>query len=190
MNRVLLDVDGVLADFIGGALKLINSQWGTEYLPEQVTQFDFAASLGMTKERAAEAKRLISAAPHLARTLDVYPGAIEGVRQLREVADIYIVTSPWNSNPTWTHDRERWLKEHFDIPHSHVIHTSAKHVCGGDFLVDDRTETLPQWEAANPNGVTVQWETLHNRLDDCVFDFATNDWDALLELVKYGAPKP
>ncbi len=189
MKRVLLDCDGILSDFIGGALKLYNGQYGTDYAPHQVTQFDVGASLGMTKEQGSAFKKLIGSHRAFARALDVIPGAVDGVRRLREIADVYIVTSPWNSNPTWMHDREAWLKEHFDIPHSRVIHTSAKHVCVGDMLVDDKTETCVAWRDAHPRGLAVQWVTLHNRLD-VWGGFSTDSWDSLIDLTSMGEEPP
>ena len=180
--RVLLDVDGVLADFIGEALAIANDLLGCAFRREHVHSFDFTTALGLTPYAAAAVKRRIGSTPGLARSLDVYPGAIAGVRRLRQIADVYIVTSPWNSNPTWTHDREVWLRRHFAIPSEKVIHTSAKHVCVGDVLVDDRTETCVAWRDAHPAGITVQWMTPHNRRDGWDGHSASS-WDELVELV-------
>lgn len=179
--RVLLDVDGVLADFVGGYLRLLAEHTGIVATHEQVTQFDIGASLGLTKDQAARMKRAVGSAEQFARSLSPLPGAIEGVRALQEVADVWIATSPWNSNPTWCHDREWWLKEHFGIPHARVTHTSAKHMLRGDFLVDDKTETLQKWLAEGQSGA-VQWETPHNRHDGWL-GVSTNSWAELAERV-------
>ena len=185
--RVLLDVDGVLADFIGGALQIVNDLFGTAHVREDVTQFDIAASLGLTAEQGAVMKRAIGAMPRFAGALRVLDGAVEAVRQLHQIAEIYIVTSPWNSNPTWCHDREAWLDRHFGILHARVIHTSAKHLVAGDILVDDKTSTLEQWRAAHPIGIAVQWATPHNRCD--AWDGAsTSSWDELIAIVRSATP--
>lgn len=181
--RILLDCDGVLSDFIGGALATLNELYDTSFRREQVTEFDFTKALGMSAPAAAAAKRAIGSAAGFARHLDVYPGAIDGVRQLREIADVYIVTSPWNSNPTWCHDREWWLAMHFGIPHALVIHTSAKHLVSGDILVDDKTSTCAAWRAAWPGGVAVQWQTPHNRRDDWE-GASTSDWADIVDLAR------
>jgi 5'(3')-deoxyribonucleotidase len=183
----LLDVDGVLADFIGGALQIVNDLFGTAHVREDVTQFDIAASLGLTAEQGAVMKRAIGAMPRFAGALRVLDGAVEAVRQLHQIAEIYIVTSPWNSNPTWCHDREAWLDRHFGILHARVIHTSAKHLVAGDILVDDKTSTLEQWRAAHPIGIAVQWATPHNRCD--AWDGAsTSSWDELIAIVRSATP--
>lgn len=178
---ILLDCDGILADFIGGVLPLIHRVTGRQAAREQITAFDFAASLGLNPDEAAAVKRAIGCSDRFASTLEAYPGAIEGVGTLREVADVYIVTSPWNSNPTWTHDRETWLRRHFGIPHSHVIHGSAKHLVRGDVFVDDKTETVVAWQAAHPSGRALRWSTPHNARD-AYGGSSTNDWNVVREL--------
>jgi 5'(3')-deoxyribonucleotidase len=162
----LLDCDGVLADFVGGFLKLLGATTDRWFTPEQVTHFDIGASLGLSPAESAAAKRAISSTPGFCSALAVLPGAVDGVRALREIADVYIVTSPWNSCPTWTHEREAWLKRHLGIPHSHVVHTSAKHLVRGDVFVDDKTEAVIAWQVVHPRGIGVQWHTPHNRLDE------------------------
>lgn len=185
--RALVDCDGILSDFIGGALATINELYTTSFTREQVTEFDFTKALGMSPAAAAACKRAIGRADGFARHLMVYPGAADGMRRLAELGEIYIVTSPWNSNPTWCHDREAWLDEHFGIPHARVIHTSAKHLIAGDVLVDDKTSTCAAWRAAWPGGIAVQWQTPHNRRDP--WDGAsTADWDELIRIVRTVTP--
>lgn len=182
MKRVLLDVDGVLADFVSAFLIVVGRETGVVATPEQVTGFDICASLDLTREQASRVKRSIGSWPRFARDLTVYPGAIEGVAKLRSIADVYIVTSPWNSNPTWTHDREDWLMRHFGIPHARVTHTSAKYLCRGDFLVDDKVSAIEAWQAEHPDSRGIVWNTPHNQLDAWT-GARTNDWDALCAMV-------
>lgn len=181
--RVLLDCDGVLADFIGGVMPIINSLLGTSYTPADVTEFSFAEALGMTPEQGAAVKRAIGAAPRLSAGLAVYPGAIDGVRRLREIADVHIVTSSWDSNETWEFDRKAWFKRHFGIDHHGITFTAEKHRVTGDVLVDDKTSTCEAWRAAWPQGVAVLWATPHNRRD--LWDGqCTSDWDRLIDIVR------
>lgn len=180
--RVLLDCDGVLSAFVDGWLALINEALGTGYTASDVTDWNVLASLGIVSHRHAELKRLLASCPGFAGSLEILPGALDGVQRLQQIAEVYIVTSPWNSNPTWTHDREAWLERHFGIPHSHVVHTSAKHLVVGDVLVDDKTSTLETWREAHPRGVAVHWDTPHNRSDPWDGP-STSEWGELLEIV-------
>jgi 5'(3')-deoxyribonucleotidase len=181
--RVLLDCDGVLSDFIGSVLALTNELLGTSYRPEDVTEFDFMRALGLPPDTAAAVKRRIGTAPGFAAALAVYPGAVDGVAKLGKHAEIYVVTSPWNSNPTWCHDREAWLERNFGVPHNRVIHTSAKRLIAGDVLVDDKTATCDAWRAAWPRGIAVRWETLHNHRDAWTGPSMAS-WVELLEVVR------
>jgi 5'-nucleotidase len=192
-KTILLDVDGVLADFTGPVCALASQVTRRDLKPENVTRFDFAACLDLTPEEKREVVRAI-VAPGFWRSLPVFDGAIDGVRRLREVANVYICTSPWNSCPTWLHEREAWLYEHFGIPHANVIATGAKYRVSGDMLVDDKTETLVLWDHhqgcwwQNPDGTrgesrAVQWQTPHNRLDEWDGP-STRSWDQLLEWVR------
>lgn len=183
MKRVLLDCDGILSDFVGAYLRILHEHTGIERRPEEVTDFDIGLSLGLSREQTARMKRAIGDEHRLARVLDVYPGAREGVARLRALADVYIVTSPWNSNPTWTHDREWWLREHFDIPHARVVHTSAKHLCRGDVFIDDKTSAVVNWQAEHPSGLGIVWDTAHNRREAWSGP-RTSSWDALIEMVQ------
>lgn len=178
--RVLLDCDGILSDFVGGYLRLLHEHTGIIATHEQVTAFDIGASLGLTPEQSSRMKRAVGDAHAFARTLEVYPGARQGVIELQRVADVYIVTSPWNSNPTWTHDREWWLREHFGIPHARVVHTSAKHLVRGDVLVDDKVSTVREWCEEHPAGGGIVWDTPHNRGEQWA-GIRTSSWSVLVE---------
>lgn len=179
--RVLLDVDGVLAQFTRAFLGAVRAELGHDYDVDAVTTYSLIDCLGLSKAEFDRCAAHVNE-PGFARTLDVYPGAVEGVAALHRVADVYIVTSPWNSNPTWTYDREAWLAEHFGIPHSRVVHTSAKHLVRGDVLVDDKTSTLVEWQAEHPTGIAVQWVTPHNARDQ--WDgAATRDWPTLCQMI-------
>jgi 5'-nucleotidase len=186
MTRVLLDCDGVLADFIGPVLDLVYLVTDRRHTHEQVDRFDFAACLDLSPDEKRAVRDVISGTEGWWRSLPVLPRAQDGVRRLREVADVYVVTSPWNSCKTWLYEREAWLKEHFGIPHSHVLAGSAKHLVDGNMLVDDRTETLTRWRDCHQYNVDgsivalpVLWETPHNRLDG--WDgTSTRSWDDVI----------
>lgn len=204
MKRILLDCDGVLADFIGGVCDALDDLFGVAdplngeparmFTPEQVTEFDFCKGFALSSDEKRAIMAHISKSPDFWRNLVAFPEAVDGVRRLREVADVYIVTSPWNSCRTWLSDREWWLRDRFDIPHSRVIACSAKHLVSGDMLVDDKTSTLVEWDNEqsaswvmpdSTAGTTfaVQWETPHNRRDGWT-GHSTRSWQQLLEWAK------
>jgi 5'(3')-deoxyribonucleotidase len=190
-KRILLDCDGVLADFIGEVIETIVAHGGPRHVHADVIEFNFSTALKLDPDLARLVKRTISKDPGWWIGLDPFQEAIEGVAKLREVADVFVVTSPWNSCQTWLFERESWLKQHFDIPHSHVLAGSAKHIVSGHMLVDDKTEACAAWDDEQsaawqmPDGTreesfAVQWQTPHNRLDEW-HGRSTRSWSELLE---------
>lgn len=196
-KTVLLDCDGVLANYVEPVLDLVYERTGRGYTAADVTSFDFAKALKLAPDEARDVKAAVSDREGWWSRLPVLPGAQEGVAKLRQVAHVYIVTSPWNSCRTWLWEREAWLKKHFNLPHSNVIAGSAKHLVFGDIFVDDKTEACERWDYENGaywrdkageprESFAVQWITPHNRLDGWE-GRATNSWD---ELIGWAAPHP
>jgi len=182
--RVLLDCDGVLADFVGGLLELVNRECGTSYRRSDITEYDIGESLGWDGTMRVRVDYLVRGEPGMVMGLAVEPGALAGFGLIDQLAgDTYVVTSPWPGHQTWAHERTRWLRRHFAIPSNHVVHTAAKHLVMGDVLVDDKTSTIERWRREFPAGLAVQWQTPHNRRD--AWDGAsTRDWNELAEMCR------
>ena len=161
---VLCDVDGVIADLVKGVLDAIYDATGMRHDPEDVTQWDIKAALGLSDTTWRTVTRRI-AEPGFAYHLDAYPDAVAGVKAVAELAEVVFVTSPWLSSPTWAHDRTEWLVRHFGREQGRkVIHTAEKHHVRGDMLIDDKPETLKNWPGAWP----MLWECPHNRVVELV----------------------
>jgi len=177
---VLLDVDGILADFITPALAEVTKLTGKSYNHDDVRQWDIMGSLAIPDDVAERAYANMRREGFCA-TMAVYPGAVSGVEHLKGVCDLYVVTSPLGG-PHWAHEREEWLWQHFQIPGKRVISTSAKYKCAGDVLVDDKTANLAKWRGAHPRGCAVRWNALANS-NDSWEGTATDDWNELRGIV-------
>ena len=79
--------------------------------------------------------------PGIFSLMDPMPGAIEAVHELSKYYDMYILsTAPWKNLTAWS-DKIEWLTKHFgDLFKKRVILTHCKHLCDGDYLVDDRAK--------------------------------------------------
>jgi 5'(3')-deoxyribonucleotidase len=161
---VLLDCDGVIADFTGAALTLIRQFTGRTYAPERITTWDIFDSLPEEPQFVKDEVYRLLKSPGGCAGIPAYPEAVEGVRRLCEIADVIAVTSPFKGSPTWAHEREEWL--HVRCPGiEHVIHARHKERVHGDVFVDDKAAHVEDWarfwgrEGRNPHAVPVLWQT-------------------------------
>jgi 5'(3')-deoxyribonucleotidase len=148
-KTVLLDCDGVIANFVQGLHDGVASL-GVE-LPDQSTYTEWDIFKNYTPHQL-EAADLILDKTRFAENLPLYPGAQDFVKELRDRYDLLIVTSPYKRNQTWEFDRRAWLKRHFDIPPEDVIFAKKKHYIIGDILIDDSDENCFLYE--EKHGIT------------------------------------
>jgi 5'(3')-deoxyribonucleotidase len=138
-KRLYFDMDGVIVDFVS-ALKL------------------------QSEETLKEYEGRLDEIPGLFGQMEPMPGALEAVRKLNEKYDCYILsTAPWNNPSAWS-DKVTWITEHLDdVFHKKMIITHCKHLCKGEYLIDDRdkngagefegelirfgSESFPDWDS-------------------------------------------
>lgn len=154
MKTILIDVDGVVADFTGDLLRAVDS----DLTPDDITSWDIFDLLGDGAERARD----ICRQDDFWRGLSVLPGAYEAVEKLQRDNEIFWVTSPWWSCRTWEHARREWLRRHFGTKPNNVITTSAKHMVCGDVFIDDKPQHVERWAARHP-GVAWLYDQPYNR---------------------------
>ena len=182
--RVGVDVDGVLADLMTPLFDLMNRLYRTSYSVEHME--DWAIDPFIPEGRADEFWRELGK-PGLHARLKPYPGAVEGMRALGEVADVYIVTSYLHGAETWVHERDAWLMEHFHIPRAQIVHTRAKYTFYGRALVDDKPDNVVEWQTEHAHGLGVLWGQPYNRrFEDPRVKHRVEAWEPLIRLVTAG----
>ena len=114
MKKLFFDMDGVLVDF----------QSGIDKLSEDVKK---------------EYEGRLDEEPGVFALMSPMPGAIDAVHKLQEKYDVYILsTAPWKNPSAWS-DKVKWVTEHLDdVFHKRMVITHCKHLCEGDYLIDDR----------------------------------------------------
>lgn len=182
---VLVDIDGVCADFVSPVLRVVERVRGLapgalEHV--HVTTWDMWDCLRCTPEEMARVNAAIDARGFCA-SLEPLPGAADGVRRLREFCDVYVVTSPWSSE-TWSYERARWCGDHLGVPRGSIVSTSAKHLVRGDVLVDDKTSTLEEWRRAWPGAGPLLFRQPWNARDRW-YGAAAASWDEVLDFVDW-----
>lgn len=107
---VYVDMDGVLCDYIGRCNEL-----------------------GIDPE---EAKHL----PGFFSSLKPIKGAIEAYRKLHKLYDVYILTAASWKNPAACAEKIEWVNQYLPEAYKRVIFSHNKHLCQGDYLIDDRAK--------------------------------------------------
>ena len=185
----VLDCDGLLSNFVAGALSVVEEVIGKKFQLADVTVFDFTKALGLSADEASAVKKAIGAKQGFARSLPPYPEARQGVRRLRELGDVFCVTSPWESNVWWRSERDSWLALHFGIEVVH--HADDKTGYEADIFVDDKSSHVRDWLAAWPGRTGVFWRTPHNTSEAVPCGaHSTGSWDVLYEIARQAALGP
>ncbi len=134
MQRIAIDMDEVLADPIAKFIKLyerdyqitadISSLHGKElfeYYPADIAGkwFDYINEPGFFLD------------------LDLIPGAIETVKKLNDVYEVYIVSAASEFRNSFT-DKYDWLQQHFPFITWQQIMFCGKKIVDVDIMIDDR----------------------------------------------------
>lgn len=191
MRKILLalDCDGILSDFTSGALKIVEEITGRRYSPSDVHEFDFTKALGLSADESRAVKAVISERRGFAASLVPYPDARQGVRRLRELGDVFCVTSPWDSNSWWRDERSAWLAMHFGIDRVH--HAEDKSGYEADVFVDDRSKHVRAWSSMWPGRTAVFWRTPHNTSEVVPAGaHSISSWDGLYQTAREAALGP
>lgn len=154
--RLGIDLDGVVADFNAGWIKLHRDEFGSDLHPEMVTTWDGLHQLGGFADMNAfwEWARGNDDRPSIFRHLEVYPDALDTLHRLdRAGHDIVIVTT----KPVWARqDTLRWLADN-ELPTSEVHMTFTKHEVACDVYLDDSPEVVPSLVRHRPEATVCRF---------------------------------
>lgn len=136
--RILLDVDGVLADYISAAAAWCRRKGVKHASHDTCTTWDPFEAWGCKDLEPAFDRH--AARRDFCIELKEYIMAQRLVRLLRQQGEVVIVTSPLSCAPAWCCDRARWLDVHFGFRRDEIVFTKRKDLVMGDVLVDDSPE--------------------------------------------------
>lgn len=191
--RIAIDADGVIRNFTAGALAVVKEVTGKTFALADVTAFNFARVLGLTDDETRAVMATISTRRGFVTSLPPYPQARQGVRRLRDLGEVYCVTTPWESpwgtNPWWRAESEAWLALHVGI--DRVEHAADKAGYEADLFVDDRAKNVRAWLARWPGRIAALWRTPHNSSEVVPWGaHSIGSWDALYEIAQEVALGP
>ena len=137
-KQILLDQDGVLADFLSGAIKVLNRAYGRDITLEQYSKefgkwgtYDY---YGITVEQFWKP---IDDEHNFWMDLPPMPWATKLYTALAAVGDVTIVTMP-GADPDCGRQKLQWLDYHLGIKHTEVFLGARKYLMAGNgILIDD-----------------------------------------------------
>jgi len=178
-KRLLLDVDEVLVDFQKPAFGLLEKLCGRKLGPEDLDVWDMFTLFTEEEKQTviAEIEK-----PGFCRALQPKDGAIQAVKDLRNLVDVYAVTSHFTS-PTWVHERDAQLMEEFGFKKREIVHTSAKYLISGDYFLDDNPSHIEAWRSEHPNGIAMLWH-IHNTRNLGFDDIRMKSWPEVFDRIK------
>ncbi|XP_019615097.1 PREDICTED: 5'(3')-deoxyribonucleotidase, cytosolic type-like [Branchiostoma belcheri] len=154
--RVLLDMDGVLADFEGQFLK----NFREKYPQDPFVPLEDRSGFYVTKQYYALGQDIGTKAFGIYEekgfflSLQPIEGAIEAAREMADMegVDVYICTSPIKKYTHCVVEKYQWLDKHLGKEWmERMILTRDKTVINGDLLIDDKPNITggmspPQWQ--------------------------------------------
>ncbi len=167
-KTILCDVDGVVADLMGGFSKWLTLCGFPPCDPALITLFDI--------RKAARRPELIKLDDELRSDEFGWPdpdgdggingafmtfmrgeaydyvepieGAVEGIKELLETHDVHFCTALMEAAPEHVPSKMRWLKKYFPGVPYFTAPSKLKMRIRGDMGIDDRYDTCARWEEA------------------------------------------
>lgn len=143
--KILVDMDGVLADFTRQqGLEMIRQGYPA-LADAQITEFYAERCYG--RHFGPDALALahdIPNRPGFFRKLPLIMGAEAGVRRLQNAGfTVQICSKPITGHPTCAEEKQEWLEEHFGLDLAETAYIGAhKATVEADYLIDDRPNIL------------------------------------------------
>lgn len=139
MLTIALDIDGVIADWVGHALASLKP-YGCPTKPHEVTAYDIRACI--PRHTHAVLDRL-PYMPGFCRSILPFPGATSYLRELRTLGRVVALTTA-SPGPHWKAERHEWLTGYgFADSDICIVDSHEEKIdYAADVLIEDRAETL------------------------------------------------
>ena len=181
---VAIDVDGVMLDFISKIVQQANTLLGdTYYEPKDVVEFDMYEALGLP-QWCRDAIDASVDTPGFCASIEPYPGAVEGLAEIRKFADVVALTAPWDSD-WWHREREKCLVEKLGFTRKQIAFADGelKQHFAADAFVDDKTSSVVQWKTRRA-GTAILFTRPWNERDLYIEGYRATSWPNLVHTLR------
>lgn len=164
-KTILLDMDGVLADFVNAAFEA----HGREFNPDACMGYNLLNEFSMTKEDFW--------APidnyEFWRGLEPYPWSVGLLRQLSEIAPVVLVTTPSKSSDCLKAKRE-WVEDHLPPMYRDIVMGESKELTASEntLLIDDCDRNVRKFRESGGEAIVFPqpWNSGWERLKSTFYD--------------------
>lgn len=161
---ILVDTDGVIADFVQG----YTARWKSKGYPglDEWTHWRVERHIPDDHHHLVEP---VMCEKGLFRGLPVIPGSQAAIQEMRSDGHKVLICSTPTAADHCTTEKVAWLREHFGSEIArNAIFTQDKTIVHGDLLIDDRPEITgliePRWQRVVFDQVYNRHVTNHRRL--------------------------
>jgi 5'-nucleotidase len=149
MKRVLVDMDGVLANVYQSFFELHEKDFGKRLSIQDI--------IGLKESEAFPNQLKWINTPGFFRSIPVMRGSQEGLRKLNDHYEV-VVVSMATEFPVSLTDKQLWLIEHFPfISWKQTVFCGCKDIVQADIMIDDHLKNLDSF-----TGETILFSQPHN----------------------------
>jgi len=154
MKSIIIDMDEVMADTMGGMINLYKTKYDGEIKYELMRGGSWIK--GFPPEHQSMVRQWLFE-PGFFRHLPVMKDSIAVINELNKKYKVFIVSAAIEF-PNSLHDKLCWLNDHFPfLPWQQIVFCGSKSVVHGDYMIDDLVRNLETF-----NGHKYLYSGYHN----------------------------
>lgn len=167
--KIGIDIDGVLANFVGAFSKLAHERFGKPAkLPYEQVDWDWA-NAGITEKEISKLWAVIRATENFWQTLEPYP--VDLLLPVSLQHDVYFITHRVSTaGRSTTEQSARWIQYHYGIKFPQVIPTRFKGDVADalqlDAFIDDKPSNIIEVAKRVPEADVFVLDAGYNRVPE------------------------
>ena len=177
---ILIDQDGVIADFERGFLE----NWLSQFPNESFVSLDQRKNFYVREDYPLRLRNNVEGVYYAVgfyQNLPPIAGSIEAIQDMVQMGhDVWICTAPLSRYENCVLEKYLWVEQYLGRDFTQrIIFAKDKTVVRGDILIDDRPHVnglfVPQWEH-------VLYDTSYNQLQTDKKRITWNSWRTILNI--------